>query len=109
MGGGYISCGDFEGEDKSGSAINGVFDAIASMLPAEERRQWQSNFLAALEGNLEEQQMIIPSQLVRLLIDPLRAYYADLGAKLGNPHPADAPIMDFQRGLNPTEAKWGAG
>ena len=34
MAGGYIQCGDFLGEDKSGSAVTGVFDAIKLMLPS---------------------------------------------------------------------------
>ena len=109
MGGGYIKCGDFLGDDKSGSAIFGIFDAIALMLPPDRQKIWQTNFLDAIEGQEEEQGILIAPQLVRLLAEPLKIYYEQLREKLGNPAPFDAPRLDSERGLNPTEAKWGAG
>src|SRR5262249_47942152 len=108
MGGGYIKCGDFLGDDKSGSAIFGVFDAIALMLPLDRQKLWQINFLDAIEGQEEEQCILISPQLVRLLAEPLKVYYEHLQEKLGNPDPSDVPWLDSERGLDPIAAKWGA-
>ncbi len=109
MGGGYIECGSFFGEDKSGSAIEGVFEAIAAMLSPEERERWQTDFITALRTMSDDAGFLIEPHLVKMLMVPLEKYYADLGARLGYPNPYEAPGMDAARGLNPTEAKWGAG
>ena len=109
MGGGYIECGTFLGEDKSGSAIEAVFEAIASTLPTDERGHWEREFVQALGTSPDGTGFSIESPLVRLLVAPLRKYYEYLGAKLGYPNPYEAPSLDAKSGLDSTEAKWGAG
>jgi hypothetical protein len=109
MGGGYIQCGHFSGEDKSGSALSGVFEALQSRMLPQERESWNTDFLSAIEEEAEEQTMEIRPHLIPLLYQPLKTYYEDLGAKLGYPIPFEAPELDRQSGLDMTDAKWGAG
>jgi len=110
MGGGYISCGDFLGEDKSGSAISGVFEALEPLLSAE-----ASDVMERLNADVEqrfdegEQEFRIPPPLAALLVEPLERYQQELGARLGHPDPAEAPDLDRASGLDPIDAKWGAG
>lgn len=54
MGGGYIRCGDFSGDDKSCSAISGVFDELPSVLQEQERNEFVTNVLEPLQSQLEE-------------------------------------------------------
>ena len=66
--------------------------------------------LSATSVEDEDEMMLrITPQLVQTLIIPLRKYYENLGAKLNYPKPFDAPSIDDESGLNPTDAKWRAG
>lgn len=110
MGGGYISCGKFLGEDKSGSAIAGVLRGIPTVLPEAEGAIFRSAIgdpLLAAVGR--SQPLEIPPKLAAQLIEPLRIYHEHLRVVLGDPDPGDAPELDRERGLRMTDAKYGQG
>jgi hypothetical protein len=111
MAGGYISCGSFMGADKSGSAFEGLLEAIAQSLPTEESRQFRDTVIRPVldPGYSEEQTLIVPADVALLLRGPLRSYYDHLGEQLGYPLPLEAPDLDRKAGLDPVEAKWGKG
>lgn len=111
MAGGYISCGKFFGDDKSGSAISGVFEALPALLPESERDSFVEDVLNPLAADLEENEdhfSIDPQDAQRLLplVDDL---YEAYGEELGHPRPFEAPQCDEDRGLNSSDAKWGQG
>ena len=111
MGGGYISCGEFMGEDKSGSAFEGVLRGIPTLLSAKEAARFSDQVATPLLQALHEggEQFEISPEMVSHLFQPLTRYHAYLDETLGHPHPYDAPELDRKRGLDMTEAKYGAG
>jgi len=111
MGGGYISCGEFMGEDKSGSAISGVLRDMATMLSPAEGAAFQKHVAGPVLEAMHrgEQEIEIPPAAASLLLGPLARYHTHLDATLGHPHPYDAPELDRKRGMDMTEAKWGEG
>jgi hypothetical protein len=110
MGGGYISCGKWHGDDKSGSAIEGVFSALKPKFSADTAAHFARVWAKADEGFQQgEQEFAIPVELAAKLIPPLQDYYAELGEKMGHPDPQEAPELDRDSGLDMGDAKWGAG
>src|SRR5687767_12921583 len=111
MGGGYISCGEFMGDDKSGSAFEGVLRGIPIVLTAEEGTAFSEQVAAPLLQALHEggEQFEISPEMVSHLLQPLTRYHAHLDETLGHPHPYDAPELDRERGLDMTDAKYGDG
>src|SRR3989442_9193282 len=111
MGGGYISCAGFMGEDKSGSAISGVLRDIPKVLSEAEAAAFRQCVVDPLLETIHKgtrELEILPST-VSLLIGPLGRYHAHLDEALGHPHPYEAPELDRQRGMDMTDAKWGEG
>lgn len=111
MAGGYISCGEFSGDDKSGSAISGVFEALPECLPENERDAFIEKVLAPLAEYLEENEdhILIESDTASMLLEPVETLYSQYAGELGHPEPFNAPQIDEDRGLNGTDAKWGKG
>jgi hypothetical protein len=111
MGGGYISCGEFMGEDKSGSALPGVLRDIPKVLSSAEAADFRKQVAGPLMEAMGrgEQEVEVSATTVSLLLAPLARYHAHLDETLGHPHPHDAPELDRQRGMNMTDAKWGDG
>ncbi len=111
MSGGYIACGSFLGDDKSGSAFQGLLESIAQFLSANEAEQFRATTIAPIleSGYSQEQKMTIQADVVMHLAGPLRQYYDHLGHQLGYPLPHEAPDLDKKAGLDPIEAKWGKG
>ena len=111
MGGGYISCGGFMGDDKSGSALSGVLRDIPKILSQAEAVAFQTNVAAPLLEAIQsgEQEFQVPPSTVSLLAGPLARYHAHLDEALGHPVPCEAPELDRQRGMDMTDAKWGDG
>ena len=116
MGGGYVSCGAFSGEDKSCSAFQGVIEQVETLpcfAPSGEFGQFFSRVKAFLSGQPD------PEWTDYLLITPQQAaefapYLEDckqgLIADLGTSDPFDAIEKDAAvSGLDETEAKWGKG
>ncbi len=112
MGGIYISCGEYFGEDKSGSAIEGVLAALLEQLAPADRAPFQAALAPLFEGDIDEMGVELGAEAVAALEGPLRTYYEALGAKLGHPEPWEAPDLDAQgaQGVQgAVDAKWGAG
>jgi hypothetical protein len=82
MGGINIYCGSFEGEDKSGSAVEGVLNGIAERASAPERTII-GRIRAALQGG--EDHTLIEPEDARLLLPILRQYAARLDSQLATP------------------------
>ena len=82
MGGINIYCGSFEGEDKSGSAVEGVLDGVEQMASAPERATI-GRIRAALQAG-EDHALIEPAD-ARLLLPTLRQYAVRLDAELSTP------------------------
>jgi hypothetical protein len=111
MAGGYISCGTFYGDDKSGSAFLGLLEGIAERLPPTQAAEFRVTVIdPIMDTELpEEQALTLSAEVVAKLEGYLGAYYEYLGEQLGHPLPHEAPDLDQQAGLDPTEAKWGKG
>ena len=111
MAGGYITCGTFLGDDKSGSAISGVFTTLPECVPESERANLVSKALDPLAEYLEEHEdhFLIESATASILLEPVEALYSKYAEELGHPEPFDAPQIDKDRGLSPSDAKWGQG
>jgi hypothetical protein len=110
MSGGYISCADFEGEDKSGSAMEGVLQGIVDRLPPKEADAFKREVVDVIKATLGPDSGVrVERPIAELLLPPLRAYYLALDEKLGHPEPSEAIDLDAAAGLDPIEAKYGAG
>ena len=111
MAGGYIHCGEFSGEDKSGSAIAGVLDALTVCVPDTDRMHFVTTILNPIREAIEEanDHILIESDIAARIRSPVDDLYKRLGEELGHPQPWDAPQFDEDQGLDPTEAKWGKG
>src|SRR5687768_17549245 len=110
MGGGYISCGKFLGEDKSGSAIAGVLRGIPTVLSETEAAAFRSVIgEPSLAAVARSQALELPPRLTARLIEPLRIYHEHLRVVLGGPDPGEAPELDRAQGLNMIDAKYGQG
>ncbi|HEY2882828.1 MAG TPA: hypothetical protein VGJ15_10350 [Pirellulales bacterium] len=111
MSGGYISCGEFIGDDKSGSALEGVLNGIITTLPDGEKAAFRERVAAPVFIAMRRcgEQFEISPDAVSYLFDPLVRYHAYLSELLGNPEPFLAPELDRQRGLDLTAAKYGEG
>jgi hypothetical protein len=79
MGGINIYCGSFEGEDKSGSAVEGVLNGIEEMASAPQRTAIGTIRTGLLEG---EDNLLIEPADARLLLPLLRQYSDRLDAQL---------------------------
>jgi hypothetical protein len=99
------------GNDKSGSAISGVIDALPDFSLAAERTVFLEAVIGPLREALQECQehILIEPTISERLIPVLEIFYRHLRHELGNPEPSDAPLKDEEAGLDPLEAKWGKG
>ena len=111
MAGGYIVCGEFSGDDKSGSAISGVFQALPECIPQSEQDSFVESILNPLADYLEENEdhILIDADTATALLPPVDALYERYGNELGLPEPFDAPSLDEAAGLAASDAKWGQG
>jgi hypothetical protein len=111
MAGGYISCGSFMGGDKSGSAFQGLLEAIECFRPVVEAEQFRAAVIGPVleQGYSEDQTLSVPADVVPHSADPLRRYYDHQGRQMGHPLPHDAPDLDKVARLDPVAAKWGEG
>jgi hypothetical protein len=111
MGGGYINCGDFSGDDKSCSAISGVFDELPSSLKEHERNEFVTNVLGPLQSQLEEtgEYFLIPPEVARKMLPVVQTLYEKYRNIFLNKTVWDAIASDDDSGIDPSEAKWGAG
>jgi hypothetical protein len=95
MGGINIYCGSFEGEDKSGSAVDGVLNGIMEMASAPQRTIIDRIKTSLLEG---EDHALIEPEDARLLLPLIRRYSADVDGRLAIPgDPLDQMRRDEQQ------------
>jgi hypothetical protein len=109
MGGINIYCGSFEGDDKSGSAVEGVLNGIEEMASAPQR----AAIGAIKEGLLDEEMdhLLIEPDDARLLLPLLREYAAREDGQLAVPgDPFDQMARD-ERAFHgrETDLKYGEG
>jgi hypothetical protein len=111
MAGGYIRCCDFEGSDKSGSAISGLIDSLPEFVSKAESHSFTEAVTGPLRSALEDCQdhILIEPSIAQRLIPALENFNARIGLELGFPEPCDAPEKDQEAGLDSIDAKWGKG
>jgi hypothetical protein len=126
MGGGHIECGEFLGEDKSGSQAEIVLELLfrrAAGRPPYSRRAllarllgrrtslspWLSELELVLCDRAEVQEIRLPSTVADGLLPHALKYHDELGRQLGYPQPEDAPELDYGAGVDPIAAKWQVG
>lgn len=103
MGGGYISCGNFMGEDKSGSAFFPLLNDLEEVVGAEERDLWEREFAQPLRRQMEARDEDEPGffRITKTMMEPLAApldrYYRRQMERLGNPDPIEALQLDDER------------
>lgn len=111
MGGGYIQCDDFVGDDKSGSAISVVLEELPTQLPESERDAFINELIAPLQRQLEEtgEYFLIPPASSKRLLPLVDLLYEIYRQRFGSAEVWDAIELDERSGLDPIEAKWGKG
>ena len=111
MGGGYIQCDDFCGDDKSGSAMSGVLEELPSQLSESERETFVNELIAPLQRQLDEtgEYFLIPPASSKRLLPVVDSLYDNYRQRFGDADVWDAIELDDESGLDPIEAKWGKG
>jgi hypothetical protein len=108
MSGGYFSCGNWMGDDKTGSAFFEVLDNLEDVVTSEERPLWDAEFAAPLRAQLDELDedeppfMELSRQMMDVLVPPARRYFQLLNERLGHPDPDTWPEI----GERKTGAGW---
>jgi hypothetical protein len=101
MGGLHISCGSFSGEDKSGSAFEGVLGALQDA-PA--------GFIADITAGFEDSEyVLIPADKAAVLLPLVVAFRERLVSEIGHDDWWKETLEEEKAGLKPVDAKWGAG
>jgi len=98
VGGGYISCGDFEGEDKSASALEGVIEDLQALVRWEKESPLHdllSNMHAFVSGDRVppeewQEEIRITSDQMAALRPFLEKYHAQLIENAGTSDPIAA-------------------
>ena len=116
MGGGYVSCGAFSGDDKSCSAFQGVLEQIVglpSYSPDAALKAYVDRMRAFFSGEGDWQfrnYILIPPERAIQLEPYLEECKRSLIADLNTEDPFEAIEKDDAvPGLDPGEAKWGKG
>ena len=116
MGGGYVSCGEFTGADKSCSAFQGVLDQVAdlsSYRPDAALDAFVERVRSFLSGNGDPEwsdYILIPHKLAIDLEPYLEECKRSLVADMKTDDPFEAIERDeAESGLDPIDAKWGKG
>jgi hypothetical protein len=96
-----IHCGSFQGEDKSGSALEGVLAALSDA---------PSGLIDSIKLGFENDKYVLVSEeQVRLLLPLLVSYRKRLIADIGHEDWWKEAVAEDDAGLNSVKAKWGAG
>src|ERR1700752_177363 len=105
MGGICVQCADFNGEDKSCSALSGVLEGLRRRITSDTEVMVALARLEALvAAPLNEFQLLAAD--AELLLPHLRLYREELRIQLGHPVPAEAPDLDWDADSDSVEAKW---
>ena len=111
MGGGYIHCGDFSGDDKSCSAISGVFEELPSLLPESQRDTFCREILTPIEAQLDENGdffKISPKVSARML-PVVEALFSKYQERFGDAEVWDVIEMEGSSDAGSIDLKWGKG
>ena len=111
MGGGYIQCDDFSGDDKSGSAMSGVLEELPSQVSELERGTFVNEVIVPLQTQLGEtgEYFLIPPATSKRLLPAVESLFDEYRQRLGDVEVWDAIEMDDESGLDSIQAKWGKG
>lgn len=111
MGGGRIVCGDYTGEDKSGSAISGLLEALQEFLSCGSYPRQIKSTVDEIAARLQRagDHILIESELAINLKAALVAWHAEQQARNGFQDQWEAVLSDDSTGLDPVDAKWGKG
>ncbi len=93
MGGVNISCGSFQGEDKSATAIETVLEEAVGQSGSAEAKEVFAGIMQSME-QAEDHILIWPRE-ARTLIPPLRAYRDRIGIDAGSHDPRLYCLIDF--------------
>lgn len=111
MGGGYIRCGDFSGDDKSCSAISGVFEELPSVLPADARDGFVAEVIEPLQSQLETngEYFLISPTIAKRPLPVVETLFGQYRTKYANAEVWDVMELDEKSGMDSIDAKWGKG
>lgn len=111
MGGGHISCGDFTGEDKSGSAIFGVLDELPLCVSEQERITFVSEVIEPLHRQLDEtgEYFLIERDAAIRMQPAVESLFVRFKEQYGDATVWDAIEQDDKSTLDLTDVKWGKG
>lgn len=111
MGGGYIHCDGFSGDDKSGSAMSGVLKELPSQLPESERDSFVNELITPLQRQLAEtgEYFLIPPASSKRMLPLVDSLFEKYRQRFGDGDACDTIAVDDESGLDPLEAKWGKG
>jgi hypothetical protein len=99
MAGGNISCGSFQGEDKSGSAFEGVLNDITHL---------DGSLIEDIRSGLEEAEyVLISEQQAELLLPMLLKYRDQLISQIGHENWGREVQTEEEAGMDPVAGKWG--
>jgi hypothetical protein len=103
MSGGYISCGDFDGEDKSGSYATDVLEDLPGILPAESREAFREEFIRPLLKEYEENgdYFVIEPEVCENLLPVIKELYRNYREKFGSLSVDDVIDADDETGIYP--------
>lgn len=101
MSGLHISCGDFQAEEKSGSAIERVLRDLPEFSDT-----FRQEILAGFD---EGESTLIRSEVAVALIPRLRAYRDSLISEIGHSDFLREMNREDQLGIPPVKLKWGEG
>ena len=108
MAGINIYCSSFSGEDKSGSAFEGVLMELADMASVSE-----TEIIVRLKANFDRASdyLLIEPDDAKALLSLVRRYHAEIDSKLAiTGDPLDQMVRDEDpEASDPTELKYGAG
>lgn|SRR5512138_1325367 len=99
MGGIYISSGSFRGGDKSGSAFEGVLDAL----------EGNPDLIEEIRSGFDAEYLLISEEQAGRLLPLLVSYMKKLISEIGHDDWSKEAEAEEAAGLDATEAKWGAG
>lgn len=103
MSGGYISCGDFDGEEKSGAYVVDVLEDLPGILPAESQEAFRDEFIRPLLEEYEENGdwFVIDPDVCENLFPVIKELCKQYREKYGNLSADEVIDADDETGIYP--------
>jgi len=91
--------------------MEALLRAIPARLTPSDASSYRAQVLDPILKLLEDasDHILIQSTVATQMYEPLKRYQEHLAATLGHPDPVQAPELDEAKGIDPIEAKYGAG